>query len=190
MLETTDTKTQLLDCADDLIQRVGVNAMSYNDLSVAVGIRKASIHYHFPKKDDLVQALLARCSDAASQKYKSVARSDASVREKLDTLVGLYNSTLQNDKACSISMLSVEYQTQSETVKQSLDAAIKNTTSIYEEIFAQGKKEGLFAKAFDTHNAAFALYGFLIGTQILTRPLAERTIFLKAAKSYIDSLFR
>ena len=45
-----DTKETLLDHAQDLVQRVGVNAMSYNDLSKAVGIRKASIHYHFPKK--------------------------------------------------------------------------------------------------------------------------------------------
>ncbi|WP_257998927.1 TetR/AcrR family transcriptional regulator [Fischerella thermalis] len=49
-MNSTDTRTQILDTAQDLIQRVGVNAMSYQDISEAVGIRKASIHYHFPSK--------------------------------------------------------------------------------------------------------------------------------------------
>ncbi|MCD4689251.1 MAG: TetR/AcrR family transcriptional regulator, partial [Desulfuromonadaceae bacterium] len=52
-----DTKRHILDVAEDLIQRVGLNAMSYKHISDAVGIRKASIHHHFPKKDNLIDAL-------------------------------------------------------------------------------------------------------------------------------------
>src|SRR5689334_9607965 len=43
-----DTKTAIMDAAQELIQRGGANAMSYQDISEAVGIRKASIHHHFP----------------------------------------------------------------------------------------------------------------------------------------------
>lgn len=56
-----DTRTKILDAAQDLIQRVGVNAMSYKHISDTVGIRKASIHHHFPKKENLVDELLKRC---------------------------------------------------------------------------------------------------------------------------------
>jgi hypothetical protein len=42
-----DTRTAIMDAAQDLIQRMGANAMSYQHISDAVGIRKASIHYHF-----------------------------------------------------------------------------------------------------------------------------------------------
>lgn len=49
-----DTRDKILDVADDLVQRVGLNAMSYTHISDAVGIRKASIHHHFPRKEDLV----------------------------------------------------------------------------------------------------------------------------------------
>lgn len=62
-MKQTDTKTQILDVAQDLIQRLGVNGMSYQDISQGVGIRKASIHTHYPKKDDLLPALLDRYSD-------------------------------------------------------------------------------------------------------------------------------
>ncbi len=43
-MKTTDTKLKILDTAQELIQKLGVNAMSYADISTAVGIRKASIH--------------------------------------------------------------------------------------------------------------------------------------------------
>ncbi|MGB3614724.1 MAG: TetR/AcrR family transcriptional regulator, partial [Elainellaceae cyanobacterium] len=55
-----NTKTQILDVAQDLVQRLGVNGMSYKDISEIVGIRKASVHTHFPKKDDLLLTLLER----------------------------------------------------------------------------------------------------------------------------------
>ena len=56
-----DTRTRILDVAEELIQRVGLNAMSYKHISDVVGIRKASIHHHFPKKENLVDELLNRC---------------------------------------------------------------------------------------------------------------------------------
>jgi len=43
----TDIRTRILDIAQDLIQRRGLNAMSFKDLGDAVGIRKSSVHHHF-----------------------------------------------------------------------------------------------------------------------------------------------
>jgi TetR/AcrR family transcriptional regulator, transcriptional repressor for nem operon len=54
-----DTRTQIIEVAGDLIQKVGVAGFSYADVAEAVGIRKASIHYHFPSKGDLVEAVAA-----------------------------------------------------------------------------------------------------------------------------------
>jgi TetR/AcrR family transcriptional repressor of nem operon len=36
--------------------------MSYKHISEAVGIRKASVHHHLPKKENLVDELLERCA--------------------------------------------------------------------------------------------------------------------------------
>ena len=61
-MKQPDTKTAILDAAQDLIQRVGANAMSYQHISEAVGIRKASIHHHFPSKETLLEELIGRYS--------------------------------------------------------------------------------------------------------------------------------
>ena len=55
-----DTKTAILDAAQALIQRGGANAMSYQHISQAIGIRKASIHHHFATKEALLEAVIQR----------------------------------------------------------------------------------------------------------------------------------
>ena len=53
-----DTKSALLAEAEVLIRTQGYAAFSYADLSERVGIRKASIHHHFPTKELLGAALI------------------------------------------------------------------------------------------------------------------------------------
>ena len=52
------TKVRLLNEAETLIRTRGYAAFSYADLSERVGIRKASIHHHFPTKAELGGALI------------------------------------------------------------------------------------------------------------------------------------
>ncbi len=51
------TKELLLKEAEMLVRTRGFAAFSYADLSERVGIRKASIHHHFPTKEELGGAL-------------------------------------------------------------------------------------------------------------------------------------
>jgi TetR/AcrR family transcriptional repressor of nem operon len=46
-------KNQIISLAFKLIQEKGFVCMSYDDLSKPLGVTKASIHYHFEKKEDL-----------------------------------------------------------------------------------------------------------------------------------------
>lgn len=58
--QRSDTAEQILDLAEMLIQTRGYSAFSYQDIADSLGIRKASIHYHFPSKTDLGIAVLDR----------------------------------------------------------------------------------------------------------------------------------
>ena len=42
-----DTRISLLDSAERAVRQRGFDGFSYADLSKEIGIRKASIHYHF-----------------------------------------------------------------------------------------------------------------------------------------------
>jgi TetR/AcrR family transcriptional repressor of nem operon len=54
------TAEKLIDETARLIVHGGYNGFSYADLSDRFGIRKASIHHHFPSKVDLVVAVVER----------------------------------------------------------------------------------------------------------------------------------
>ncbi len=90
-----DTRIKILDVADDLIQRVGLNAMSYRHISDVVGIRKASIHHHFPKKDDLIDELLKRCELSYGEKYQQIVDQSGSAPEKLRKLASVFEDGLR-----------------------------------------------------------------------------------------------
>lgn len=55
-----ERRDQILDCAEALMKRSGFAGFSYADIAAQIGIRKASIHYHFPNKSDVAQAAVAR----------------------------------------------------------------------------------------------------------------------------------
>jgi TetR/AcrR family transcriptional repressor of nem operon len=61
--QRSGTADQILDLAEMLIQTRGYSAFSYQDISDALGITKASIHYHFASKADLGIAVVDRYVD-------------------------------------------------------------------------------------------------------------------------------
>ena len=72
MEQTTSEK--ILDTAQSLVVAGGYNGFSYADISDAVGIRKASIHHHFPTKAELVQVLVDRYTQRAESGVNRISR--------------------------------------------------------------------------------------------------------------------
>ena len=183
-----DTKNGLLVCAQDLIQRVGVNAMSYQDLSDEIGIRKASIHYHFPKKEDLVVALLERCLVSYSARYSAIVDSDNHSHAKLRLIADIFEQSLREGKVCVVGMLSVEFQSLGLRAQQAVDASICSSSRIYEKIFIQAVAEGRFSAEQCTYGAGYGFFSFLLGAQALSRCSGGADAFQRAAQVYIDTM--
>jgi TetR/AcrR family transcriptional repressor of nem operon len=187
-MDASDTKEALLNCAQELIQRVGANAMSYNDLSQAVGIRKASIHYHFPKKENLIEALVHRCQRAYGDQYRQIVDSDKSCHEKLHMLASVFEQGVRNDKLCLIGMLSTEYASLTESIQEALKRAVVSTSKIFEKAFKQGIEEGVLRGKANPYDLAYGFLSFLMGAQIISRCAQNPRGFRKAAKGYIESV--
>ena len=59
MTKRGNTETKILEIGLALIQERGINGFSFADIAERIGIKKASIHYYFPTKLDLVKGVLA-----------------------------------------------------------------------------------------------------------------------------------
>ena len=77
------TREQLLTVAADLLQRVGYASFSFRDLAEAVGIRAASVHYHFPTKADLGVALVDWFRAQSDPQMTALCQAYPNVRDRL-----------------------------------------------------------------------------------------------------------
>lgn len=182
-----DTRTKILDIAEELIQRVGVNAMSYKHISEAVGIQKASIHHHFPKKEDLVDELLRRCQTSYGENYTNIVEGPHSAPEKLRKLASVFQHGLVSKKLCLVGSISTDRNTLQKNSCMILETNIKNTVEIFSNVFKQGRIEKTLTFAGTAEEAAYAYLTFLIGAQIVARAHGGKEQFSTSAKVVIEA---
>ncbi len=98
-----------MDAAEFRMRRGGYNAVSFRDLASDMGIKSSSVHYHYPRKEDLGVALVERYSQRFFEALN--ARSDPSdtSSQRLQTFRAVYRSALNDDGAiCLCGLLGAE----------------------------------------------------------------------------------
>src|SRR5262249_25202226 len=94
MAIATSTVEAILRCARSLIVAGGYNGFSFADIATVVGIRKASIHHHFPTKVDLVQALVKQYRGEAEAGTAEIERHVSDPLEQLHSYTGYWESCI------------------------------------------------------------------------------------------------
>lgn len=104
------TYDEILASARTLIMSGGYNGFSYADIADVVGIRKASIHHHFPTKADLVRTLVARYREDATSGFAALDQKVASPMEALRTYAKHWAACIEDQSRpfCVCAMLASE----------------------------------------------------------------------------------
>src|SRR5450755_3943128 len=113
-LHATSTPTragEILDVAERLVQTRGFNAFSYADIAAELGISKPALHYHYPSKQALGDALISRYSERFFRELDAIEAAEQDAGARLSAYVGLYRSVLSANRMCLCGMLAAEYQT-------------------------------------------------------------------------------
>ncbi len=108
MSAVVSTRETLLDAAMERLTDVGWSSFSFGDLAKTVGIRTASIHYHFPTKGDLGVALVERFRLQSAAREAALVADYPHVGERLRA-IGLMIEELSCGRMCPISALQAEY---------------------------------------------------------------------------------
>jgi TetR/AcrR family transcriptional repressor of nem operon len=169
---TTSTKERILDVAQDLIQRRGLNAMSFRDLSDAVGIRKASVHHYFASKPEMVNALLVRYQTDFAEAVNQILRSHGSGKSKLDRYFGLFRQTLQSgqhDKSCLCGILVAEIYSLDDQGVALLRRFLRGNTGYLCEMISAGIDDGSLSVRGDAAFSAEMVLATLEGALLLAR---------------------
>ncbi|MEM6657786.1 MAG: TetR/AcrR family transcriptional regulator [Pseudomonadota bacterium] len=167
----TDTRTKLLDAAEHAVRTRGFDGFSYADLSRAVGIRKASIHYHFPTKAALSSALMTRYHanlEAACDRIEAQRNTGAG---RLLAIVALYRDALKGGSTlCLCVSLIGSCESLSDEVIASLRAFRKMMLDRITAIFELGAQDatilGSTCAAVDAQSTLALLEGAHLAARI------------------------
>jgi TetR/AcrR family transcriptional repressor of nem operon len=181
------TTTKILDVAEELAQQAGPNAMSYQQISNSVGVRKASIHHHFPKKENLIEALLKRCQISYGDKYRAIVADSGTAPDKLRKLAAVFADGLQKQQLCLVGTISADLNTLQESSRRVLEETIQETVGIFMEVFTQGHQESSLAVTGSSEDMAYAFFSFLIGTQISARACGGVQSFNNSTEAIISN---
>ena len=89
-----DTKTRILDAADEIFVRRGIDGARMQDIADQAGVNKALLHYHFRSKADLARAVWLRIASSFVPGIFQMMGSDISLDEKIDRFVDAYHTRL------------------------------------------------------------------------------------------------
>ena len=167
-----DRREQILDVAQEIVQRVGYANFGYRELSVAVGIRKASIHYHFPKKEDLILALVERYTANFVQSLEVIADTFSTSTERLDAYFSLFENTLaesHNEKCCLAGVMGAEIGALPVFVRDELLRFCKKNQTWLAAVIEQGIAKGAIHSSLVPKTAAQMIFSGLEGAMMLSR---------------------
>lgn len=165
-----DIKTKLLDAAQLLVQTRGHNGYSYRDLAEQVGIRTASIHYHFPTKTDLAVALVRRYRERIVEAMANVAVSKTSLGDRLDAVCQAYASTLkQNSRVCVSCALAAEYASLPPEVQAELKGLITDSQTWLTRFLSEARSQREIPGHLDPDALAKLWYATLQGALVMAR---------------------
>jgi TetR/AcrR family transcriptional repressor of nem operon len=137
-----DTGEEILNAAEDLLQRRGYNAFSYHHIAVQLGVRNAAIHYHFPAKEDLGVALVKRYQERFRQWVRTTEDLDdawSRLRAYFQTYIDFLEAGC---KCCPGGVLGTEFHAIPEAMREHARTLMRE---IYEWLVAtlqRGRSQG------------------------------------------------
>ncbi|OIQ44149.1 MAG: TetR family transcriptional regulator [Roseobacter sp. MedPE-SW] len=185
-----DTKTKLMNAAEHQVRQKGADGFSYSDLSAEVGIRKASIHYHFPAKSDLLTAIMARYAKEVLATLDGYADQIPTPREQLIAFIAFYRSALEEGrKLCLCVALTVGRDALAPETRQEISRfrdALQTWLQTRLEQLSCGTRTGNWVG--DPQAIGAATLALVEGAQLAARSTADPARYDAATKCILDRL--
>lgn len=180
MSDRSTKPTEILDVAERMARTGGYNGFSFREIAKAVGIKAASVHYHFPGKEDLGVAIARRYTERFLAALGPPDDPIVSPSTLLERYVGAYRKSLVEDGLmCLCGLFGAETAylppAVAEEARGFFEANIAWLTSVYER---RGETKA--------REAAISTVATLEGALILARSLDDQGVFDAATRALTE----
>lgn len=187
-MQNHSTRDRILDIAQSLAQSRGFNAFSYADIAAELGVRKASIHYHFPSKHDLEAEMLQRYRAGFMSELRSIESVVYGSVERLQRYSQLYAATLSNNRICLAGMMASDIGALPEQLTTSLRTFFKEQVDWLTTVLDAGKRSGELNFAGPASSQANAFLAGLQGGLLIANAMGDEAAFKRLRQTLISKI--
>ena len=185
-----DTRRELLDLAETLVRTRGYNGFSYRDLAEQIGIKTASIHYHFPTKGDLGEALIENEREVFARNLAQLDAAEKDPRRRLERFIQLFQATTIgcHNRMCLGAMLAVEQETLPDAVGEAVRRLFADNEDWLAKLLEEGRKKRQFRFKGSADVAARFLFSSLEGALLTARAFHDTGRFEATTRWILETL--
>ncbi len=166
-----DRRERILDAAERMARRGGYHGFSFREVAAAVGIKSASIHHHFPTKEDMAAELASRYCERFIAGLGEPGEAGA-----IHRLVAAYRSAIRDDdQMCLCGMFGAEIDVVPEAVVGAVRGFYRANVD-----WAAGALRGN-----DVEVRAETLVAGLAGALLTSRSLGDADMFDRVAERLV-----
>ncbi len=173
-----DTRSKILDAAEELLQESGFSNFSYQDIATDLGIKKAAIHYHFPAKADLGVALVRRYHERFQHFVRDSKDKGLSARKGIEAYFGIAINYLRyGAKVCPLGVLEAEFHAIPEAMQKEIRLLDEATRKWLENLLETGQNEGELHFSGNARDKALLIVAAVQGALQIARAAGPKTLF-------------
>ena len=178
---SANAREAILAAAKLVVQAHGYAGLNFRDLAQEVGIKAASIYYHFPSKADLAAAVAKRYWEDSAAYLESLLQNSSRPLDALRRYPETFRWALENDnRICLCSFMSAQFDDLPDLVKTEVQA--------FADVNIAWLKKTLVAAKVVSHREAErrarAIYSGIMGAQLMARSRADITLYDSLVESY------
>jgi len=178
---STNAREEILAAAKLTAQAHGYAGLNFRDLAEQVGIKAASVYYHFPGKADLATAVAKRYWEDSAAYLESLLQNSAKPLDALRRYPETFRWALENDnRICLCSFMSAQFDDLPDEVKTEVQTFADVNIAWLKKTLVAAK----VASPRDAEKRARAIYSGIVGAQLMARSRADITLYDNLNESY------
>ncbi|RIS71438.1 TetR/AcrR family transcriptional regulator [Mycobacteroides abscessus] len=162
-----DTRRSLIESAEHLIRARGYSAFSYADLEKRIGIRKASIHYHFPTKEDLGVSVVETYITQLVEQLQTIEANWSTARARLDAFAQMFKESRSAGALPLCGALAAEMTILPEKMQALTTKYFETHLQWIEKTIAGGVANGEIPATGDARQKAYEILSLLEGASLV-----------------------
>ena len=164
----SDKATEILNVARRLMMERGYNGFSFRDVAAEVGIKSASIHYHYPSKAELAETAAREYREWCSSELANLSAPDA--LGLLSAYRELFCTMLVDQKCvCLGGVLAMDAATLPSHVKPEVETFFEAHQAWISKVLRKGQEDGDIRPEIDPDAFAATFVSSVEGAMIVAR---------------------